>query len=203
MVVNIKGRLEAITGPMFCGKSSELSRRVEHAKIAKQNVIAYNPAINDRYAGENYITTHDGRKMPAYAIDIDECGCKSILEQVYKEEEDNPFDVIGIEEVQFFDEAIVDIIEELADNGKRVVVSGLNADFRGEPFGCMPEILAKADDITMLKAICMVCGDYATKTQRLIDGKPAHYDSPIVLVGGEELYEARCRKHHIVPKDLG
>ena len=109
--------------------------------------------------------------------------------------------VVGIDEAQFFDDGIVDVIEKLADKGLRVIVTGLDMDFRGEPFGCIPELLARADRIDKLQAICMVCGQPANRTQRLVDGKPANYNDPIVIVGAAEMYEARCRAHHEVPRD--
>jgi thymidine kinase len=106
-----------------------------------------------------------------------------------------------VDEAQFFDENIVNVIEDMANNGMRVIVTGLDMDFRGEPFGCIPELLARADKIDKLHAICMVCGEAANRTQRLVDGKPAHFDDPIVIVGASEMYEARCRAHHEVPRD--
>jgi Thymidine kinase len=109
--------------------------------------------------------------------------------------------VVGIDEAQFFDEGIVKVIENLAAKGMRVIVTGLDMDFRGEPFGCMPELMARADKVDKLQAICMKCGEPANRTQRLVDGKPAHYHDPIVIVGASEMYEARCRAHHEVPKD--
>jgi thymidine kinase len=109
--------------------------------------------------------------------------------------------VVGIDEAQFFDDGIVDVIEGLASKNIRVIVTGLDMDFRGEPFGCIPELLARADKIVKLQAICMTCGEPANRTQRLVDGKPARYDDPIVIVGASEMYEARCRAHHEVPRD--
>jgi thymidine kinase len=108
--------------------------------------------------------------------------------------------VVGVDEVQFFDEGIIDVVESLADQGVRVIVTGLDMDFRGEPFGCMPDLIAKAEKVEKLQAICMVCGGSASRTQRLVNGEPAHYEEPIVVVGAQEMYEARCRQHHQVPK---
>lgn len=109
--------------------------------------------------------------------------------------------VVGVDEVQFFDEGIVNVVEQLAEKGVRVIVTGLDMDFRGEPFGCMPQMMARAERVDKLQAICMVCGQAACRTQRLVDGVPAHYNEPIVVVGAQELYEARCREHHVVPRD--
>jgi thymidine kinase len=108
--------------------------------------------------------------------------------------------VVGIDEAQFFDNDIVNVANQLADRGLRVIVTGLDTDFRGEPFGCMPVMIAKADKVDKLSAICMVCGEDATRTQRLVNGKPAHYNNPVVIVGASEMYEARCRHHHEVPR---
>ena len=109
--------------------------------------------------------------------------------------------VVGIDEVQFFDTGIVKVVSALAEKGIRVILTGLDMDFRGEPFGCMPELMARAERVDKLQAICMVCGESASRTQRLVDGKPARFDDPVVVVGAQEIYEARCRKHHEVPRD--
>ncbi len=108
--------------------------------------------------------------------------------------------VIAIDEAQFFDDEIVQIVEELADHQIRVIVAGLDTDFRGEPFGPMPELMARAEQVEKLQAICMVCGEPASRTQRLVNNKPARYDEPVVIVGAAEMYEARCRAHHEVPR---
>jgi thymidine kinase len=110
-------------------------------------------------------------------------------------------DMVGIDEAQFFDQEIIPIVQKLADRGLRVIVAGLDTDFRGEPFGPMPVLMAQADQVDKLHAICMICGEAASRTQRLVNGKPAHYHDPIVIVGAAELYEARCRQHHQVPRD--
>jgi len=112
---------------------------------------------------------------------------------------DHTADVIAIDEIQFFDEEIIDVCNYLADLGKRVICAGLDMDFRGNPFGPIPRILAIAERVDKLQAICVVCGMPASRTQRLIEGKPAYYDDPVVLVGASEVYEARCRRHHEVP----
>lgn len=184
-----KGWLEVITGPMFAGKSEELIRRVKTLSYTKMKIIAFKPAIDDRY-DKTAIASHDGAKYEAYAIK----NAQSILELVKEDTQ-----VVAIDEIQFFDMSIVKICEELADRGIRVIAAGLDLDFKGEPFGPMPELLARAEFVTKLTAVCTVCGCAATRTQRLIDGKPADFNDPIIKVGAKENYEARCRKHHIVP----
>lgn len=184
-----KGWLEVITGPMFAGKSEELIRRVKTLSYTKMKIIAFKPAIDDRY-DKTAIASHDGAKYEAYAIK----NAQSILELVKQDTQ-----VVAIDEIQFFDMSIVKICEELADRGIRVIAAGLDLDFKGEPFGPMPELLARAEFVTKLSAVCTVCGCAATRTQRLIDGKPADFNDPIIKVGAKENYEARCRKHHIFP----
>jgi thymidine kinase len=183
------GWVEVICGSMFSGKTEELIRRVRRAQIARQKVQVFKPAIDDRYGVES-ITSHNG--MHAEAIPVAEA--KTILELV-----DSETTVVAIDEVQFFDWQIAPVVDRLAERGIRVVASGLDMDFRGEPFGPMPLLMAQAEQVDKLHAICMVCGQPATRTQRLIDGKPASYSDPVILVGAREVYEARCRKHHEVP----
>lgn len=184
-----KGWIEVICGPMFAGKSEELIRRVKTLSYAHQKIIAFKPAIDNRY-DKSAIASHDGEKYQAFAIK----SAEDILPLV-----ESDVQVVAIDEVQFFKDNIVSICESLADRGVRVIVAGLDTDFRGEPFGVMPLLLARAEFVTKLSAACTVCGCAATRTQRLVDGKPANYDDPIILVGAKESYEARCRKHHIVP----
>ena len=183
------GSLEVVCGSMFCGKTEELIRRLRRATIAKQKVQVFKPAIDRRYADEQ-VTSHAG--MAYDAIPITEA--QDILSHLQSDTT-----VVGIDEIQFLDPEIVSIVESLADRGIRVIATGLDLDFRGEPFGSMPVLMAKAERVDKLQAICMVCGEYACRTQRLVNGKPARYDDPIVIVGAAELYEARCRKHHEVP----
>ncbi|WP_058486034.1 thymidine kinase [Defluviitalea phaphyphila] len=180
------GSLEVICGPMFSGKSEELIRRLRRAKIAKQNVLVFKPKIDNRYENE-YVCSHDGNNIKAINITNSE----EILEYI-----DAETDVIGIDEVQFLEGDIVSICRKLVKEGKRVICAGLDMDFRGEPFGLVPQLLAVADNITKLTAICMKCGKPAIFTQRLVDGKPAKYDDPLILIGAKESYEARCRKCH-------
>ncbi len=187
-----KGWVEVICGPMFAGKSEELIRRVKTLSYAHQKIIAFKPAIDNRY-DKTAIASHDGEKYQAYAIK----DAKDIYNYI-----SDDVQVVAIDEVQFFGNEIIGICEELADKGVRVIVAGLDMDFRGEPFGPMPELLARAEFVTKLTAACTVCGCAATRTQRLIDGEPCDYHSPIILVGAKDSYEARCRKHHIVKNKI-
>jgi len=185
----INGIVEVITGSMFCGKSDELIRRLRRASIAKQEVLVFKPAIDTRYA-ESKVTSHAGGEYEAILIEK----AADIRANIEKDTT-----VVGIDEAQFLDKEIVAIANYLADEGIRVIISGLDTDFRGEPFGAMPTLTAQAERVDKLHAICMVCANPASRTQRLVDGKPAHYNDPVVIVGAAELYEARCRLHHEVP----
>jgi len=184
------GSIEVVCGSMFSGKTDELIRRLIRATIAKQKVQVFKPAIDIRYAVEK-VTSHAGSNYDAIPV----AKAQEILERL-----DQETTVIGIDEAQFFDSKIADVAQELATRGTRVIVAGLDMDFRGEPFGPMPLILAKAERVDKLHAICMVCGDEASRTQRLVNGMPAKYNDPVVIVGASELYEARCRAHHEVPR---
>jgi thymidine kinase len=181
--------IEVICGSMFSGKTEELIRRVRRAQIAKQKVQVFKPVIDDRYGVEK-ITSHNG----LYAEALPVTDADSILGLV-----DPDTTVVAIDEVQFFDWRISAVCAELADRGMRVIVAGLDMDFRGEPFGPMPLLMAEAERVDKLQAICVVCGRPASRTQRLIDGQPASYDDPVILVGASEVYEARCRRCHDVP----
>lgn len=184
------GSIEVVCGSMFSGKTDELIRRLIRATIAKQKVQVFKPAIDIRYAVEK-VTSHAGANYEATPV-------ASAAEIRKKLDKDTT--VAGIDEAQFFDPEIIVVIQELAARGVRVIVAGLDMDFRGEPFGPMPLILAEAERVDKLHAICMVCGDDASRTQRLVNGQPARYDDPVVIVGASELYEARCRAHHEVPR---
>jgi thymidine kinase len=175
---------------MFSGKTDELIRRLVRATIARQKVQVFKPAIDVRYAVEK-VTSHAGSNFGAQPVERS-------LDILSKVEKDTT--VVGIDEAQFFDQEIVQLADELASRGIRVLVAGLDTDFRGEPFGPMPVLMAMAERVDKLHAICMVCGDEASRTQRLVNGKPARYDDPVVIVGASELYEARCRVHHEVPR---
>lgn len=182
------GSIEVICGPMFAGKTEEIIRRVRRLHYAKKNVLVFKPKIDNRYA-EDYIVSHN--KSATEAINVEKA--RDILSLV------QPLThAVVIDEAQFFDFDIIHVVNELADAGKRVIIGGLDNDFRGEPFGPMPFLLALAESVTKLTAICVVSGEPATRTQRLINGKPASYDDPIVLIGASESYEPRSRQHHVV-----
>jgi thymidine kinase len=183
------GLIEVICGSMFSGKSEELIRRVRRVQIAKKKIQVFKPTIDNRYAVQ-YIYSHNGTKVEAINITKP----KEILERIEKDTE-----VIAIDEAQFYDDDIVLVCQKLADQGKRVIIAG--QDFRGEPFGPIPKLLAVAEHIDKLQAICMVCGNTASRTQRLVNGQPAKYSDPTILIGAKESYEARCRKCHDVPKE--
>ncbi len=189
-MVHSQGSIEVICGSMFSGKTDELIRRLVRAKIAKQQVQVFKPAIDIRYT-EGKVTSHAG-------ADFDAVPVRRAEEITGKIE--NGTTVVGIDEAQFMDTGLVQVVHNLAERGVRVLVAGLDMDFRGEPFGPMPELMSKAERVDKLHAICMVCGDEASRTQRLVNGSPARFDDPVVIVGAAEMYEARCRKHHEVPR---
>lgn len=183
------GFIEVVCGPMFAGKTEELIRRIKRLEYAKQNVLVFKPKIDTRYA-VNEIVSHNLSKKPSILIE------KSIEINDYIKED---IDAVVIDEVQFFDHDIVKVVERLADIGIRVIVGGLDRDFRGEPFGPMPELLARAEFVTKLTAICVKSGMPATRTQRIINGQPAQYSDPTIMVGADESYEPRARHYHEVP----
>ncbi|HEY8393993.1 MAG TPA: thymidine kinase [Thermaerobacter sp.] len=185
------GYLEVIAGGMFSGKTEELIRRVKRAAIARKRVLLFKPDIDRRYR-HDAVASHDGRDLRAICVPAGRP--EEIAARVRS---DRP-DVVGIDEAQFFAEGIVPVVQELVDRGVRVIVSGLDMDFARRPFGSMPVLMALADEVVKLKAICVVCGEPATFTQRLIDGRPAAADDPVILIGGRESYEPRCRRHHEV-----
>jgi len=184
------GWIEVVAGVMFSGKSEELIRRVRRAMIAKKKVQVFKSHLDARYAGLYKVSSHDGRTVEAIPAD----SAAQIAQHI------NPqANVIAIDEAQFLDDGIVDLVTSLAARGRRVILAGTDTDFRGEPFGPMPELMAVAEVVDKLHAICVLCGGPASRNQRLIGGKPAPYDSPQVMVGGTEAYEARCRMCHEVP----
>lgn len=185
------GSLELICGPMFSGKTEELIRRLRRAQIAKQRVAIFKHAIDNRYNIE-CVTSHNGVKLEAHAIDNGRC----IAEQAKQ----NKYEVVGIDEVQFFPPDIITAINNLVDTGVRVIAAGFDLDFRGIPFGPMPTLLAIADHVTKLHAICTSCGAEAMYTQRLTNNKPAKYNEPLILIGAEESYTARCRNCYTIDK---
>ncbi|HLQ71205.1 MAG TPA: thymidine kinase [Bacillota bacterium] len=187
-VMKHSGWVEVICGSMFSGKSEELIRRVRRATYGHLSVRVFKPAIDTRYEDEA-VVSHNGSTTIARPVNAS----KEILKYI-----DDNVDLIGIDEAQFFDDEIIDVADELANRGIRVIAAGLDTDFRGEPFGAMPALMSISEAVTKLNAICPVCGSPASRTQRLIDGKPASYDDPIILVGASESYEPRCRHHHEV-----
>jgi len=186
---NESGWIEVICGSMFSGKSEELIRRIRRCQLARQKALVFKPAIDDRYKKEE-VVSHNGNSVTAKPINRPE----EMIPLVTKD-----IDVIAIDEAQFFDDSIVPIVQDFADQGYRVIIAGLDMDFRGEPFGPMPKLMAVAEQVTKLQAVCTVCGHPASRTQRLINGKPASFHDPVILVGASESYEARCRLHHDVP----
>jgi thymidine kinase len=183
------GSIEVITGSMFSGKTDELIRRLRRARIARQAIQVFKPAIDVRYALEK-VTSHAGGEFEATPVSR----ASEIFERLRPDTT-----VVAVDEAQFFDADVPDVCEALAGRGLRVIAAGLDQDFRGEPFGPMPRLLALAEEVTKLHAICVICGGPASRTQRLLDGRPANYHDPVVLVGAAEMYEARCREHHEVP----
>lgn len=184
-----EGWIEVISGCMFAGKTEELIRRINVLSYAKKNIIVFKPKIDNRYS-DSEIVSHSGAKVPCLVVEK----AHDILKKIEADTE-----VVAIDEVQFFDKDIVEVCEYLADKGIRVMVAGLDKDFRGESFGVMPELLTRAEFVTKLTAVCAKCGAPATRTQRLVNGKPAGFEDPIVMVGADESYEPRCRHCHQVP----
>lgn len=188
-----EGWIEVISGSMYAGKTEELLRRLRRLDYAKKAYLVFKPQIDNRYS-EDEVVSHDHTKIKSI--------CISKASEIRNHVGGKGLYAVAIDEVQFFDEEVIAICEQLADKGIRVIVAGLDRDFRGEPFGVMPSLLARAEYVTKLNAICQVCGAPATRTQRLIDGKPAHINDPIILVGAKEQYQARCRHcHQVLGKD--
>ena len=189
------GWIEVIAGVMFSGKSEELIRRVRRAIIARKKVQVFKSHLDARYAGIYSVSSHDGRTVQAMPAD----SAAQIALQI-----DPMANVIAIDEAQFLDGGVVPLVTSLASRGRRVIVAGTDTDFRGEPFGCMPQLMAISEVVDKLHAICVLCGGPASRNQRLIGGQPAPYDSPQIMVGGTESYEARCRMCFSAPrKDVG
>lgn len=183
-----EGWIEVISGCMFAGKTEELIRRVHVLSYAKKNIQVFKPLVDNRFS-EKEIVSHAGAHIPCHAI----TDPQEILDIIQNDDE-----VIAIDEAQFFDETLIEVCDYLADTGKRVMVAGLDTDFRGEPFGVMPQLLTKAEFVTKLTAVCAKCGAPATRTQRLVNGEPASFGDPIVMIGAKETYEPRCRHCHEV-----
>jgi thymidine kinase len=185
------GWIEVISGVMFSGKSEELIRRVRRAVIARKSVQVFKSHLDARYAGIYQVSSHDGRTVEAVPVDTSD----QIVALIKAGTQ-----VVGIDEAQFLDAGVIELATSLAQRGVRVILAGTDCDFRGEPFGSMPHLMAIAEQVDKLHAICVVCGGPASRNQRLIGGKPARYDSPTIMVGGQEAYEARCRACHQVPR---
>jgi thymidine kinase len=186
------GTIEVIAGVMFSGKSEELIRRVRRALIARRSAQVFKSHLDDRYGGVHRVSSHDGTEIEAMPVDR----AAEIFRAIRRETE-----VVAIDEAQFLDSGILGVATSLAERGARVIVAGTDTDFRGEPFGSMGALMAIAESVDKLQAICVVCGELACRNQRLIDGQPALYHSPTIMVGGAETYEARCRRCHRVPTE--
>jgi len=182
------GWIEVICGSMFSGKTEEMIRRVRRAEIARQKVQVFKHSLDARYAGRE-VTSHNGMQVEAVPVEST-AQLRALIEP--------DTTVIALDEAQFFDDDVVTLCDALADRGVRVIVAGLDMDFRGEPFGPMPTLIAQAERVDKVQAICLVCGGPASRTQRLVNGQPAAYDDPVILVGASEVYEARCRGCHVV-----
>ncbi|MEX0709761.1 MAG: thymidine kinase [Chloroflexota bacterium] len=194
MMFYTSGWVHVICGCMFCGKTDEMLRLLRRFSIAGRQVMLVKPRLDTR-TDEGSVVSRSGAQHRAASVD-DSRQIEALVGEA---------DIVAIEEGQFFDEGLPEVVERLADAGKQVLVTGLDRDFRGIPFGPMPRLMALADQVTKLTAICVVCGEPATRTQRLIDGRPATADSPLIVIGGlgDEKYEARCRQHHEVPPAQG
>ena len=183
------GFIEVITGCMFAGKTEELIRRINVLEYANQNIKVFKPMIDNRY-DETKVVSHAGSSVESILV----YNAKDIYDNI-----DETTDVVAIDEVQFFEGNIVALCDDLASKGIRVMVAGLDKDFRGEPFGVMPNLMTTAEFVTKLTAVCTKCGAPATRSQRNINGKPADYKDATILVGASESYEAVCRHCHEVP----
>ena len=185
------GWIEVISGVMFSGKSEELIRRVRRAVIARKKVQVFKSHLDARYAGLYTVSSHDGVTVEAEPVDSAEQIARTLRQET---------EVLAVDEAQFLDDGIIDIANDLADRGVRVILAGTDVDFRGQPFGPMPTLMCVAELVDKFQAICVVCGGSATRNQRLVNGKPAPWNSPTIMVGGRESYEARCRHCHRVPR---
>ena len=191
-VTSSGGWIEVIAGVMFSGKSEELMRRVRRATIARKRVQVFKSHLDDRYTGLYSVSSHDGRDLEAIPVD----SASQIAQKL-----DPMAQVVAVDETQFLDNGIIALATALAERGRRVLLAGIDTDFRGEPFGAMPQLMAVAEQVTKLHAICVLCGNPASRNQRLIDGRPARWDSPTIMVGAAQSYEARCRACHRVERD--
>ena len=185
------GWIEVVSGVMFSGKSEELIRRVRRGIIARRRVQVFKSHLDARYAGLYSVSSHSGGELDATPVDSSAEIFRSVRPDT---------DIVAIDEAQFLDHGLVEVVTALAGAGKRVILAGTDTDFRGEPFGPMGELMCGAGHVDKVGAICVRCGELACRNQRLIDGRPARWDSPTIMVGGRESYEARCRSCHEVPR---
>lgn len=190
-----RATIKVVAGCMYSGKTTELINDIRRAGFANQGACIFKPSLDNRYEGITKVNSHDGGVGDAIPV----TSAKQILTEIISSKRLGSLLVVGIDEIQFFDSEIVDVAVGLRGKGFRVVAAGLNLDFRGEPFGPMPQILVHAEEIIRTHAICNECGGQADYTQRIVDGVPANYDNPIILIGAQDSYEARCYEHHIVP----
>ncbi|MGQ4556163.1 thymidine kinase [Halobellus sp. GM3] len=188
------GWVEVVTGSMFSGKTEEVLRRLRRAEIAGQEIAVFKPAIDDRY-GEATVGSHVGRQWGAAVVPNEGSAVWEIRDHL------NGEDVVAVDEANFFSSELVDVCQALADDGRRVLVSGIDQTYRGEPFEPLPQLMAVAEYVDKLQAICTQCGEPATRNQRFVDGEPAHADEPTIVVGADESYEARCRNCHTLRRD--
>jgi thymidine kinase len=186
------GWVEVISGVMFSGKSEELLRRVRRSVLARRKVQVFKSHLDERYGGLQVVSTHDGGRIESEPL-------SSSVELMERIRPDTA--VVAVDEVQFLDDGIIDVANALADRGVRVILAGTDMDFRGQPFGPIASLLAIAEQVDKLHAICVKCGNLATRNQRLIDGRPAAAEGPTIHIGGLESYEARCRSCHEVPSE--
>lgn len=189
-------KLKGIAGSMFAGKTDILIKEAERCLYRKQKVLVFKPIIDDRWGKTNTVRSHSGSEFPAIPVSSPEEIITTVKDYLA---ESNKLDLVCIDEVQFFSEEIISVIQSLLEADIKVLYAGLSMDFRGEPFGSMPILLSLSDEINRPTAICEVCGNEASRTQRIIDGQPAKYSDPLIVIGGQDKYEARCPNHHIVP----
>lgn len=185
-----KGRLEVVCGSMFSGKSEELIRRLKRAKIAKKEIIAFKHSFDNRTTLE-HVATHNGNTIEALAVEHASLIAKTTPLSA---------EVIGIDEAQFFTHELIEVALDLVESGKIVIIAGLNLDYRGVPFGPMPTLISLADNVTKLSAICIICGSDAYFSQRLVNGNPAKYDDPLIQIGAQDCYQARCRSCFVIDR---
>lgn len=185
-----KGRLEVVCGSMFSGKSEELIRRLKRAKIAQKEIFVFKHSFDNRTAVE-HVATHNGNTIEAIAIEHASLIVKKLPPTA---------EVVGVDEAQFFTHDLIEVVLDLVDSGKIVIIAGLNLDYRGVPFGPMPTLISLADKVTKLTAICIICGADAYFSQRLVNGNPAKYDDPLIQVGAQDCYQARCRSCFVIDR---